>query len=303
VGEVEAGVKRADADLTRWQLEDQRVQQLFNERAQTGSLLDETHNKLRSAEAARDEVRAKVRSAQAALSEARSELEKARSDVVAASANIEVARSVARQAEAVLGYARIEAPFDGVITQRNVHTGHLTRPGSDAAPLFVAARSDILRIAVNIPETYSTDVNAGDPALIKLQAMKKQTIEGKVTRTAWALDPKTRTIRTEIDIPNPGGKLRPGLYAYATVIVEEHRDVLTIPATAVVQDQSRTFCVIVSQNKAMRRAIVIGLNDGTRAEVVTGLEGNELVVKANAASLSDGQAVEVQSEAAKGGKP
>src|SRR5262249_48829636 len=78
VSEVRAGVKRADADLTRWQLEDRRVQQLFNERAQTGTLLDETHNKLQSAEAARDEVRAKVLSAQAALSEARSQLEKAR---------------------------------------------------------------------------------------------------------------------------------------------------------------------------------------------------------------------------------
>jgi RND family efflux transporter MFP subunit len=237
------------------------------------------------------------------LSEARSELDKARSDVVAAAASIEVARSAARQADAMLGYARIEAPFDGFITRRNVHTGHLTRPGSDTAPLFVAARSDIVRIAVNIPETYSTDVNPGDRALIKLQAMQGRTVEGKVTRTAWALDPKTRTIRTEIDILNPGGKLRPGLYAYATVIVEEHKDVLTIPTTAVVQDQNRTFCVVVSENKALRRPVVLGLSDGTRTEVASGLEGRELVVKANATSLSDGQALEVQSEAAKGGKP
>ena len=72
--------------------------------------------------------------------------------------------------------------------------------------------------------------------------MKGRTVEGKVTRTAWALDPKTRTIRVEIDIPNPGGKLRPGLYAYATVIVEEHKDVLTIPTTAVVrQDKDKAL--------------------------------------------------------------
>jgi multidrug efflux pump subunit AcrA (membrane-fusion protein) len=301
VGEVQAGVKRADADVTRWQLEDRRVQQLFNERAQTGTLLDETHNKLRSAEAASEEIRAKVRSAEAALSEARSELDKARSDVVAAAANIDVARSAAREAEAMLGYARIESPFDGIITRRNVHTGHLTRPGSDSAPLFVAARSDILRIAVDIPETYSTDVNPGDRALIKLQAMKGRTVEGKVTRTAWALDPKTRTIRTEIDILNPGGKLRPGLYAYATVVVEEHKDVLTVPTTAVVQDG--TFCVVVSENKAMRRPVTVGLSDGSRTEVSSGLEVSDLVVKANAASLSDGQAVDVHTEVAKGGKP
>jgi HlyD family secretion protein len=301
--EAQAGVKRVDADLARWQQEYRRVEQLFNERAQTGTLLDETRNKVRSAESAGDEVRAKVNSAEAALSEARSELDKARSDVLAAAATIEVTRSEARHAEAMLGYARIEAPFDGIITRRNVDTGHLTRPGSDAPPLFVAARSDIVTIVIDIPETYATEVNRGDDVLVKLQAMKGRTVEGKVTRIAWALDPKTRTIRTEIDIPNPGGKLRPGLYAYATVIVEEHKDVLTIPTTALVQDKDKAFCATVVDGKAVRKVIKTGLSDGTRTEVVSGLQGSELVVKANAASLSDGQDVRVQEEAKKEGKP
>lgn len=304
--EVQAGVKRVDADLIRWQQEYRRVEQLFNERAQTGTLLDETRNKRQSAEAARDEIRAKVRSAEASLSEAKSELDKARSDVLAAAASIEVARSEARHAEAMLGYARIEAPFDGVITRRNVDTGHLTRPGSEAAPLFIAARTDIVTIAVDIPETYSTDVNPGDHAVVKLQAMKGRSVEGKVTRTAWALDPKTRTIRTEIDIPNPGGKLRPGLYAYATVIVEEHQDVLTIPTSAVVLDKDKAFCVVVADGKAVRKPIETGLSDGTRTEVLSGLEGVEAVVKANAASLIDGQpvkAIEPEGPLPGGNKP
>jgi HlyD family secretion protein len=303
VVDVQAGVKRADADLTRWQQEYRRIEQLFNERAQTGTLVDETRNKLRSAEASVDEVRAKVKSAEAALTEARAELDKARADVVAAAASIEVARSEARHAEAILGYSRIEAPFDGIITRRNVDTGHLTRSGSDAPPLFVAARTDVVTIVVHIPETYATEVNKGDRATVKLQAMKGRIVEGTVTRTAWALDPKTRTILTEVDIPNPGGKLRPGLYAYATVIVAEHKDVLTIPTTAVVQDKDKAFCVTVVSGKAVRKAIETGLNDGTRTEVVSGLEGSELVVKANAASLSDGQDVKVPEAAAKGGKP
>jgi RND family efflux transporter MFP subunit len=298
LAEVQAGIKRASADLTRWQLEDRRVQQLFNERAQTGTLLDETHNKLQAAEAALDEIRAKVKSAEAALSEARSELDKARADVVAATASIDVARSLARHAQAMLGYSRIEAPFDGIITRRNVDTGHLTRPGSDAAPLFVAARSDVVTIAVDIPETYATEVNPGDRALIKLQAMKGRVVEGKVTRTTWALDPKTRTIRTEIDIPNPGGKLRPGLYAYATVIVDEHKDVLTVPTPAIVQDQDKAFCVAVAGGKAVRKLIETGLGDGTRTEVTAGLQGTEEVVKAGAASLVEGQTVEAVKPAA-----
>jgi RND family efflux transporter MFP subunit len=303
VAEVRAGIKRADADLARWQQEFRRVEQLFRERVQTGTLLDETRSKHQAAEASCDEVRAQVKSAEAALSESRSELDKARSDVVAATASIEVARAAARHAEAVLEYTRIEAPYDGIVTQRNVDTGHLTRPGSDAAPLFIVARTDPMTIAVDLPETYATEVNPGDHALIKLQAMKGRTVEGEVTRTAWALDPKTRTIRAEIDIPNPGGKLRPGLYAYATVIVEEHKDALTIPTTAIVQEKEKIFCLVVADGKAVRKPIETGLSDGTRTEVVSGLEGSELVVKANAASLSDGQVVKVQEEAAKGGKP
>jgi RND family efflux transporter MFP subunit len=293
VTEVQAGIKRADSDLTRWQQEYHRVEQLFNERAQTGSLLDETHNKLQSAEAARDEVRAKIKSAEAALNEARSGLEKARSDVVSAAASIEVAKSEATHAQAMLGYARIEAPFDGIITRRNVDTGHLTKPGTDAPPLFIAARSAVVTITVDIPETAAADIKPGDRALIKLQAQKGRTVEGKVTRTAWALDPKTRTIRAEIDIPNPSFNLRPGLYVWATIVVEEHPNVLTLPTSAVVKDKDQSHCVVIADGKAARRRIEVGLNDGTRTEVISGLQGVESVVKANAASLRDGQPIDV----------
>ena len=292
VAEVQAGVKRAEADLTRWQMEDRRIQQLFNERAQTGTLLDETHSKLRSAEAALDEVRAKVKSAEAALSEARSELDKARSDVVAAAASIDVARSEARHAEAMLGYAKIEAPYDGIVIRRNVNKGDLTQPGAEGPPLFIVAQSDIVTIRVDAPEAFAVEVNPGDRAEVKLQEMKGKTIDGKVTRTSWAVDTKVRTLRIEIDIPNPGSKLLPGLYAFATVVVEEHKDVLTIPTTAVVQDQNKSFCVIVVDGKAVRRAIETGLSDGTRTEVTSGLEGSYEVVKASAASIVEGQPVE-----------
>ena len=101
-------------------------------------------------------------------------------------------------------------------------------------------RSDIVTIKVDVPEMYATEVNPGDRAEVKLQAMKGKTVEGKVSRISWALDPKTRTIRVEIDIPNPGGTLRPGLYAYATIVVEEHPDVTTLPATAVIRKRTRS---------------------------------------------------------------
>jgi HlyD family secretion protein len=293
LAEAQAGIKRVEADLARWQAEYHRVEQLFQARAQTGSLLDETRNKLRSSEASREEVRAQVKTAEVAVTQSRAALDQARSDVVAAAAAIDVAREDARRVEALLAYTRIEAPFDGIVTARNVDTGQLTRPGSDSDPLFILNRSDIVTIAIDVPETFATEVNPGDRATIELQAMKGKTVEGTVTRTAWALDPRTRTLRVEIDIPNPGGKLRPGLYAYATVIAEEHPGVLTVPTTALVRDKDKTTCVLVVAGKAVRRPVEVGLTDATRAEVVSGLDGSEAVVKAYAATLTDGQPVDL----------
>jgi HlyD family secretion protein len=294
---VRAGVKRAEADLTLWQSQTERVQGLVNARAATEQLLDETRSKLRSAEAARAEIDAHVKTAEVAVIQSRAALDQAQSDLGAAAAAIEVAKADTRRVEALLGYCKIEAPMDGIVTQRNVDTGDLTRPGADAEPLFIVARSDIVTIRVNVPEGFAALVKPGDIATIKLQEMNGKTVEGKVSRISWALDPKTRTIRVEIDIPNPSAKLLPGLYAYATVIVEEHSDVLTVPTTAIITEKEKTFCVVVADGRAARRPIALGLRDGTLAEVVSGLDGSEAVVTSNAATLADGQIVAIADSA------
>jgi RND family efflux transporter MFP subunit len=291
VQEIQAGIKRSEADVDRWQAEFARVEQLARERALTGSLVDETRSKLQAAEAGRDEVKAKVRSAEASLIEAKAFLDKARSDLEAAVSHIDVARFEAERAEAMEGYARITSPYDGIVVKRGVDTGHLTTPGASDEPLFVVARSDVVTITVGVPEIEAPFVNPGDQARVRLQALEGRDFEGKVTRTAWALDSATRTLRTEIDLPNADGLLRPGLYAYATIIVEEHKDVLTVPATAVVSDAGKSFCVAVEDGRAKRKEAKLGLTDGKRTEVVSGIGPDELVVEVNAASLTDGEAV------------
>lgn len=297
--EVQAGIKRAEADCARWQAEFHRVEQLFNERAQTGSLLDETRSKFKASESACDEVHAQVRSAEVAIRQRLAMLEKARADVIAASAGIKVAKAEAGRVEAQRKFATIVAPYDGVITRRHVDVGDLTEPGSHGQPLFGVARDDMVRITVSAPEMFATEVEAGDRVLVRLQALSGRSFEGKVTRTSWILDAKNRTLRTEIDVPNPKGTLRPGLYASATIIIEEHEGVLTIPSAAIVREDSRTFCVAVVDGKAVRKSIALGLEDGTRAEIVSGIEGNEAVVKAYASSLADGQPVQVMDSQAK----
>jgi HlyD family secretion protein len=175
--EVRAGVHRADAEVAPWWAELRRVEPLFEARAPTGTLLDETRSKSRAAEAALEEVRAQVNSAEVGLVQARAALDRARSDVAAAAAAIDVATTDATHARSMLAYARIEAPFDGVVIRRDVDTGSLTRPGPEGPPLFVVARS-----AVDVPEAVATEVNPGDRASVRIQAMNGRIVEGKVAR-------------------------------------------------------------------------------------------------------------------------
>jgi HlyD family secretion protein len=291
--EVRAGTARADADLARWQSEFKRIEQLFKEHAQTGSLVDETRSKLRASESTREEVYAQVKSAEAAVRQTEAMLEKARADTTAATASIKVARSDARRVQALRQFATIVAPYDGVITRRHVDAGDLTEPGNHGEPLFIVARDDVVRITVSVPEMFATEVDPGDRVLIRLQAASGRIVEAKVTRNSWALDDKNRTLRTEIDVPNPSGVLRPGLYAYATIVVEEHANVLSVPTSALVRQESNTFCVAVQGGQAVRKPVKIGLDDGSRAEILSGLNGDEHIIKAYASSLSDGQHVEI----------
>ena len=289
--EVRAGTKRADADLARWRAEFKRVEQLHLERALTGSLLDETRSKLGSSESLREEVYAQVKTAEVAVLQSQAMLDKARSDVTAAVATIKVARADARRIQAMREYETIVAPYDGVVTHRHVYVGDLTTPGTQGQPLFIVARDDLVRITVSVPELYATEVQAGDRVLVRLQALTGKDFEGKVTRTSWTLDAKNRTLHTEIDVPNPKGTLRPGLYAYATIVVEEHVNALSVPTSALVRQDSRTYCVAVQDGRAVRKPVVVGLDDGTRAEIISGLQGTEAIVKAYASSLADGQSV------------
>lgn len=292
VAEIRAGVRAADADVERWRAEFARVQQLAQDRALVGSLVDETRSKLGAAEASRDEVGARIKSAEAAIAQAKALLDKARSDVQAAASRVEVARFDSEKAEAMVGYMRIEAPYDGVVIRRKVDRGQLTTPGASADPLFVVARSDVVTISVGVPESDATTVEPGDSAQVRLMAMGGKTVEGKVTRTAWALDASTRTLLVEIDLPNPGEVLRPGLYAYATVVVDEHPDVLTVPSKAVVKAAGKAYCVLIESGRAKRREVQLGYSDSKRTEVISGLSEGDAVIESNAATLTDGQPVE-----------
>jgi RND family efflux transporter MFP subunit len=294
VAQTEAGIVRSSGELNRWKAEYDRIKALAESRSVTEKLADETLNQLRSAEAAKKEAESAVRSAKALVDEAKINVVKVEADRAAAAARLEVAKANRARAATLLKYAEIASPFDGVVTRRNVDTGHFVGPPSAASqPLLVVCRTDRVRIFVDVPELEAEWVGTGDPAVVRVQALGGRTFDAKVTRIAWSLDASNRSLRTEIDVENPDGVLRPGMFATVTMTLEKRADVLTLPATAVVREGADAFCFTVEAGKLSRKKIELGLRSGPEVEVRSGLTADETVVVAPAAGLSPGQAVEV----------
>jgi RND family efflux transporter MFP subunit len=257
--------------------------------------VDETQNQLTAADAARQESTAAVQSAEASAREARAMIAKAEADHAAAVARLGVAQADLARAETMLTYTEIMAPFDGVVTRRTVDTGHFVQPasGTGATPLLVVARTDKVRVFLDVPEMESGWVDVGDPATLRVQALNGKELKAPVTRTSWSLDAMNRSIRAEIDVPNDESKLRPGMYAAGTIELERRENVLTLPATAIVRETGETYCCVVESGKINRRRVELGVRSGPDVEICGGVDETNNVVLVRGDSLRDGQVVEI----------
>ncbi len=295
VVEARASVERADAMYERWKSEFERVRELAAKQAVAQKVADETEQQFKSADAARREIAAKIKSAQAKLSESAANIEKADADLVATQSKHKVAEADEQKTRALLSYATLRAPFDGVITERHLDTGHLVQPsGSSGKPLFVVVKADTVRIYLDVPEADAGFIAADSPAKLKVPSLPAPAFEGKVARTSWTLQAASRTLRTEIDVPNPDGKLRPGMYATAEIEVARRADALSLPKSAIGKDAAGSFVMSISaENKIAKLPIKTGIVAGTDVEIVSGLTGDESLIGANLAAYKEGQAVEV----------
>ena len=238
----------------------------------------------KSSTASRDAARATIVKAEAELLSRQATLAKAKVDVEVAQADLAVAESEAKRIEAWVGYITLTAPYDGVIVARNANTGDFVlptsgdptadaaspylSPGGNAAPIYVVDRTDVVRIFVDIPEQDANYVQVGTKATVLAQAYRDEPIPGTVTRTSWALNVKSRTLRAEIDLPNPGSQLLPGMYAYAKVIIERP-GVRALPVSALTHSGDKTFCWTYKDGHAERTEVRTGVSDGEWIEVTT----------------------------------
>jgi len=230
----------------------------------------------------------------------------AQAAVAAAEANVQSNRANVQRLRELTSWQRVLAPFSGAVIQRNVDVGALITAGSPVnntavAPssvtggangLFEVARIDSLRVFVNVPQAYAPNVKVGLPVQIAVRGQLGQPVMGKVTRTASAIDPGTRTLLTQVDIPNPSHRLLPGMFVYVTFKIAPAGTHWRVPATAVIFDAQGTRVAIVGAGNLLRfQEVVLGRDFGTSIDVQAGLQGHETIVKQPTVSLQEGQRV------------
>jgi len=228
------------------------------------------------------------------------EVDNATGDFEAKRAIVQSSEANVRRLEELESFKHIYAPFSGVITRRNVDTGNLINAGNGGASqqLFFLAQTDPLRVYVSVPETYAPSIHAGLSAYLELTQYPGQKFQGKVVRTAEAIDPATRTLLTEVDVPNHDGALLPGGYAQAHLQVKVTGARLVVPVNALLFRSEGLRAVAVDANhRTHLKQLTIGRDYGTTLEVLQGLDASDWIVLNPADSLEEGQEVRVKETA------
>jgi RND family efflux transporter MFP subunit len=209
----------------------------------------------------------------------------------------------AQRAQTMLGYTAIRAPFPGIITARYLDPGALVQNSSSNAqqaehPVVSLSNFDVVRIYVEIPQSDLPMVHDNTPAAIVADEIHGRVFRGKVTRLSGGLDPGTRSMLTEIDLPNRDHALHPGQLVRVRLSLATHPHALTVPLSAVMGDGDNRSVFVVSGDKARKVSIKVGLSTPDRVEVLSGLQGDESVVVTGKDTLSDGTQVDERQTAA-----
>jgi HlyD family secretion protein len=226
-------------------------------------------------------------------------LASAEADVKVAEANIKAQEATVGRLKALTGFEIVTAPFDGVVTARNVDVGDLVQADAGSGtPLLSMDRDDVLRISVNVPQNAAIGVGPGVSAEIKVPQMPDRTFSGKVERSSVALLASSRTLTAQVDVPNPDRVLRPGLYVYVTLAIPRTgAPTVAVPAEALVFNQGGTRVALSREDDTVTWANVhIARDKGTTVEVDQGLAGGERLVLSPPSDLKEGGRIAPQPE-------
>ncbi|HUA65496.1 MAG TPA: efflux RND transporter periplasmic adaptor subunit [Alphaproteobacteria bacterium] len=227
----------------------------------------------------------------------------AEQDLDTAAANYQMAVAAIAEAKAkvgeyktLMGYTRITAPFDGVVTKRYADPGALIQAGTSSdtqsLPLVRVSDNYLLRLDFPVDQNYVQDVHIGDPVQVRVDSLGGKTFSGTISRFTYDITDDTRTMITEVEVPNQKLEVDPGMYCYVDLRVENHTNVLAIPTEAVISGATPSVYVVNDNNQIEQRPIQLGLETPDKYEVLSGLKEGELVVVGNHSEIENGQKVE-----------
>ena len=271
VNQVKANLEQARAQLANLETEYKRMQQLYKQNAVSQQQYDGTKTQM-------DATRAQVKALEEGLKQAKSQLED----------------------------SYIRSPINGVIGQRFLSVGDMA---VGQMPVVTVVQMDTIKIMVNVIEKYASNLRIGLPAKITIASLQDTSFDGKITKVSPVIDPQSRMILTEIKVPNPERKLKPGMFADVQIILESHPDAMVVPQYAILQKTELTITstgnqeiirqdhiFVVKNDTAYYRAIQTGFQEGNITEVVSGLNRDDKVVILGQNNLEDSTKVRVVDE-------
>jgi RND family efflux transporter MFP subunit len=222
------------------------------------------------------------------------DLDNANGSLEARSTAVTSARANVRRLEQLHAFGRITAPFDGVLTVRNVDVGALIDSGSNAKELFHVAAVNRLRVYVNVPEIYSRAARVGMKAELTLSEFPGRPFAGTLARTAQSIDVASRTLLTEVDVDNPTGELLPGSYAEVHLKLPTETTTMKLPVNAVIfRTEGVRVAIVSADGRVTLQPVTLGRDYGNSVEVVAGLAGSERVIVNAPDSIEAGQTVQI----------
>lgn len=287
------GIRGAESLVKQTEAELKRYRELVSAGAVTRTNLDEAEHGYQFASAKLNESRAMLASMEADVSTKNAQIQRRKSEIVVSKANLKLMNAMHEEALAQAGFAKITAPFDGVIVERNVEPGQLVSETHQSKPLLILQDIEKLTVTVGVPEIEAPIVNIGDEMQVfTSQDSANPAIVGRVERTSLAFNPITRTIRAEFDFSTQNDNLRSGQYVLVRIIGHKEQESVTVPNQAIIKIAGVPYCHVVENNRVRRVPVVLGVADTSRVAIKKGIKLEDLVAIGPVAStLSDGQNV------------
>jgi len=287
---AQAEVRHSQSDITRAQSEVVSAESTYSALHAEYIRLEEASKERPGliAEQELDDARAKDQQAAAQVGVAKASLD-------AMQQQLGVSRATHSRLETMSRYEQIIAPFTGVVTKRYADTGSLIQAGQDnntqTLPVVQVAESDLLRLRMPVPESDVPNIQVGGDVQVKVDATGR-TFTVKIIRFSRALDTNTRTMLTEVDVPNHDLSLSPGMYAETTIQLQRKKDALILPAQAVVQNGDQSYVLVVdATNHVEKRTVTLGIQTSNRVEITSGLQAGDNVIAAGQTGYQPGEIV------------